>query len=63
MSGLTLQSVLALIEPLLLGEFDGAAMTELNSLAANATSPDVKVMLTALAAAIKVIGDYEIPKI
>lgn len=59
----SVKAVIAMVEPYALSEFDSAGMAELQSLVASAKSPDLKVVLGALVAALKVIGDAEIPKI
>ena len=50
-------------EPLIVAGFDNDVIPELQSLAAGAKSPDVAVVLNALVAFAKAVGDAEIPKI
>lgn len=51
------------LEPVILKGFDQNAIPELQSLAAQAKSPDVQVLLNAAVAALKAVGDAEIPKV
>lgn len=58
-----LKSLLAMVEPVGLKEFDQAAIPELQSLIdTKVNSPDLKVILGSLLATLKVVGDAEIPK-
>ena len=54
---------LAEFEPLIDAGFDNTVIPKLEALAAGAASPDVKVVLGALVAALKAIGDAELPKV
>ena len=58
-----LKSLLPMLEPLVLQEFENAVMPELVKLESGIGSPDLKVIAAALVAAVKEIGEAEVPKI
>lgn len=60
---LALKSILPLLEPMALQEFENVLIPELQKIASGVGSPDVKVILSALIAALNTIGQTEIPKV
>lgn len=56
-----LEALIPLLEPVALQEFDSVVLPELAKLEQGIGSPDLKILADAFMAALKSIGDKEIP--
>lgn len=58
-----IEALIPVLEPVALQEFDNAVIPELQKLQQGVGSPDLKIIAAALVAAIKTVGDKEIPAV